>query len=110
MLQIIGEPRRHARNPSRSLRDPILSFLHTFSPKNSHVGGRCPPQRVGTPQREILDPPLQMVCHLKFHFLLFQNLNNVLNGVLILEGDTVIKGEPTIIFIFRLLVIPPPPF
>ena len=27
------------------LRDPILSFLHTFSPKSAHVGGPHPPHR-----------------------------------------------------------------
>ena len=31
-------------------RDPILSFLDTFSPKSAHVGGRCPPPPA---QREI---------------------------------------------------------
>ena len=28
--------------------DPILSFSHTFLPKSTHVGGRCPP-RLGAP-------------------------------------------------------------
>ena len=29
--------------------DPILSFLHTFSPKSAHVGGPCPPTNGCTP-------------------------------------------------------------
>ena len=29
--------------------DPILSFLHTFSPKSAHVGGARPPQWVHAP-------------------------------------------------------------
>ena len=29
--------------------DPILSFLHTFSPKSAHVGGPCPPPPLGNP-------------------------------------------------------------
>ena len=28
---------------ARPLWDPILSFLHTFSPKSAHIGGPCPP-------------------------------------------------------------------
>ena len=44
-------------------RDPILSFLHTFSPKSARIGGRRPPLPwLGAPpQREILDLPLHQV-------------------------------------------------
>ena len=39
--------------------DPILSFSHTFPPKNTHVTGwRPPPNGSALPHREILDPPL----------------------------------------------------
>ena len=38
------------------LRDPIISFLHTFSPKSARVGG---PR---LPLREILDPSQIFVC------------------------------------------------
>ena len=31
------------RHPPPTIRDPILSFLHTFSPKSTHVRGWCPP-------------------------------------------------------------------
>ena len=36
-----------ARAPPQQ--DPILSFLHMFLPKSTHVGGRRPPQRLGAP-------------------------------------------------------------
>ena len=53
--------RRRRTPPPPPQQDPILSFLHMFLPKSTHVGGRCPPQRLGTPpQREILDPPLHI--------------------------------------------------
>ena len=50
--------------------DPILLFLHTFSPKSAHIRGPCPPtgarppppQRVHSPLREILDLPLIIMC------------------------------------------------
>ena len=40
--------------------DPILSFLHTFSPKSTCIGGPRPPPLMGARPtlREILDPPL----------------------------------------------------
>ena len=38
--------------------DPILLFLHTFSPKSAHVGGPHPPNGCMPPLWEILDPPL----------------------------------------------------
>ena len=44
--------RRGAHPPPQQ--DQFLSFSHTFSPKSVRVGGWCPPQR------EILDPPLQV--------------------------------------------------
>ena len=48
-----------ARHP---LWDPILSFLHTFSPKSAHIGGPCPPPNGCTPpQQEIMDPPLRYI-------------------------------------------------
>ena len=49
--------------PHTPIRDPILSFSHTFSPKSARIGGQCPPQNgsMPTPPREILDPPLQIV-------------------------------------------------
>ena len=38
---------------------PILSFLHTFSPKSACIGGPHPPNGCTPPPlREILDPPL----------------------------------------------------
>ena len=40
------------------LQDPILLFLHTFSPKSSRVGGPHPPTSP-CPLQEILDPPLR---------------------------------------------------
>ena len=33
----------------RPLRDPILSFSHTFSLKNTRVGDPCPPNRSTSP-------------------------------------------------------------
>ena len=54
----LADPGGHPRRAPPQ-QDPILSFLHMFSPKSVRVGGRRPPQRVGaSPQREILDPPL----------------------------------------------------
>ena len=37
---------------SRPLRDPILSFSHTFSPKSTRVRGPCPPKRVHAPHEK----------------------------------------------------------
>ena len=37
--------------------NPILSFLHTFSPKSAHIGGPCPPQWVHTPYGK------SWICH-----------------------------------------------
>ena len=37
---------------------PILSFLHMFLPKSTHIGGWHPPNNSVPPQWEILDPPL----------------------------------------------------
>ena len=44
-----------ARHP---LWDPILSFLHTFSPKSTCIGGPHPPNGCTPPLWKILDPPL----------------------------------------------------
>ena len=51
------------------LQDPILSFLHTFSPKSTHVAG---PRHLTGPYfpREILDPPL----------ILFQRINQIVRN------------------------------
>ena len=46
LLSVIGGSRGGLPHP---LWDPILSFLHTFSPKSAHVGGPCPPQWVHAP-------------------------------------------------------------
>ena len=44
--------------------DQFLSFSHMFLPKSIHIGGRRPPpQLVGAPQWEILDPPLNYLYH-----------------------------------------------
>ena len=44
---------------ARPLWDQILSFLHTFLPKSTHVEGRHPPPNGSTPPLwEILHPPL----------------------------------------------------
>ena len=71
---------------------PILSFLHTFSPKSACVGGPCPPQWVHAPPGwkilenfpgwEILDLPLGKILYMKkikikvknFLFFLFFSL------------------------------------
>ena len=37
------------RAPPPPQQDPILSFLHMFLPKSTHVGGRHPPQQLGAP-------------------------------------------------------------
>ena len=46
--------------------DQIFSFLHTFSPKSTCVGGWRPLQRGLAPphQQEILDPPLICVTYI----------------------------------------------
>ena len=54
------------------LRDPILSFLQTFSPKIAHTGGPHPPNGSTPLLREILDPPLLT--------MLLISLRSVLNG------------------------------
>ena len=40
---------------------PILSFLHTFPPKSACIRGRHPSMGEYPPQREILDPQLNMI-------------------------------------------------
>ena len=52
---------RAGRRPP--LQDPILSFLHTFSPKSTHVGVHAPLNRSTLPLWEILDPPLVGSLH-----------------------------------------------
>ena len=47
---------------TRTLQDPILLFLHTFSPKSACVEGPRP----HIPLWEILDPPLISVPNMKF--------------------------------------------
>ena len=47
----------------RPLRDPILSFSHTFSPKSARVTGPRPSLTGPRPLREILDPPLICLIH-----------------------------------------------
>ena len=42
--------------------DPILLFLHMFSPKSTCRRLVPPPTRVGAPQREILDMLLSCGC------------------------------------------------
>ena len=46
--------------PPHPQRDPVISFLHMFSPKSARVGGRRPSPSNGSapPQPEILDLPL----------------------------------------------------
>ena len=44
--------------------DPILLFLHTFSPKSNHVAGWCSPHPL---QRQILDPPPILVSDIRNH-------------------------------------------
>ena len=52
--------------------DPILSFLHTFSPKSAHVGGPRPPP----PPQEILDPPLDVTIRVLRLFELCKTPND----------------------------------
>ena len=60
---IIGGSRGCAQHMP-PLWDPILSFLHTFSPKSAHIRGPCPPNGCMPPLWEILDPPLIIQTHL----------------------------------------------
>ena len=58
----IGGSRGHCRPPTNHQQDPILLFSYAFLPKSTHIGGwHPPPQWLGTPQLEILDPP-QIRC------------------------------------------------
>ena len=66
--------------------DPILSFLHTFSPKSTCVGGPCPLLTgARLPLREILDPPLQGVVMVPVN--MGMTALCAMHGIV--EGDTV---------------------
>ena len=54
----IGGSRGACQAHAPPIRDQILSFLHTFLPKSTHVGGPHPPNGSTPPLREILDLPL----------------------------------------------------
>ena len=66
-IQTIGGSRGHVRRcppPPPRRKGPILSFLHTFLPKSTRIGGPRPlpmGPRFPFPLREILDPPLKTV-------------------------------------------------
>ena len=88
IVQTIGRSRGHARHMPLPLQDQILSFLHTFLPKSTHIGGPCPPlmgphtpygkswihhcrlQIFNKLEVSRLDSTLSIVCH---HFFVHTN-------------------------------------
>ena len=56
---------------ARPLWDPILSFLHTFTPKSAHVRGPCPPNGCMPP------PPPHEKSWISHCYIYYQEINNI---------------------------------